>query len=109
MLVADGVAPGDDIYEVEEEDEPDHVSGEPRSRTVRLTLLDPSAPSRSLVRYLLAGIRGCRLVYGGYTEQLVPRPEEDQQSWDPEYDARVDVVFCEAVRARAAEDHARLM
>jgi hypothetical protein len=60
---------------------------------IRLTTIDPKRPARDLLEDLLAGIRGCQLLYEAQAT------EEDD----------ADTSFILAVRDRAAEDHDRLL
>lgn len=71
---------------------------------VRLTSLDPMRPARDLLEDLIAGISGCLEMY---REGLVP--DSDGEA-DDEYDFdAADTSFRAEVRARAAQDHARLI
>ncbi|MFG2045528.1 hypothetical protein [Dactylosporangium sp. NPDC048998] len=88
VLVADGElspqsAAVDDIID---------ATGEPFA-PIRLTTIDPKRPARDLLEDLLAGIRGCWLLY------------EAEATEDDDADTSFDL----AVRDRAAEDHDRLL
>jgi hypothetical protein len=65
----------------------------------RLTPLDPRRPSRDLLEDLLAGIRGCWLVY----PQCI-----DYDALGDADDGEIDDMFLAAVRARATEGQSRL-
>ncbi|MET7423642.1 hypothetical protein [Dactylosporangium sp. NPDC005555] len=69
------------------------------ARQVRLTLLDPQRPSRDLLEDLLAGIRGCWLVYPRYVDY------NDLSDVDG---SEIDDMFVAAVRARASQRQGRL-
>jgi hypothetical protein len=60
---------------------------------IRLTTIDPKRPARDLLEDLLAGIRGCRLLY-------------EAEAAD---DDDADTSFTIALRDRAAEEHDRLL
>ncbi|MEU7875166.1 hypothetical protein [Dactylosporangium sp. NPDC049140] len=88
MLVADGElspqsAAVDDIID---------ATGEPFA-PIRLTTIDPKRPARDLLEDLLAGIRGCWLLY------------EAEATEDDDADTSFDL----AVRDQAAADHDRLL
>ena len=86
MLVARGEVPPDNTAADMVIDE-DVQSDEP----ARLTLLDPQRPARDLLEDLLAGIRGCWLLY----ENEIGDDDDDDS-------------FHDAVREQAEADHDRL-
>ncbi|WP_433077776.1 hypothetical protein ACQP1P_35445 [Dactylosporangium sp. CA-052675] len=65
-------------------------AGANSGESIRLTPLDPQRPARDLLEDLLAGIRGCRLLYEAESD-------DDGDSFD------------QAVQERAAADHDRLL
>jgi hypothetical protein len=87
MTVARGEVPPDNTAADMVIDE-DADSDEP----ARLTLLDPQRPARDLLEDLLAGIRGCWLLY----ENEIADDDDDDS-------------FHDAVRERAQADHDRLL
>ncbi|MET7423627.1 hypothetical protein [Dactylosporangium sp. NPDC005555] len=69
---------------------------------MRLTPLDPQRPARDLLEDLLAGIRGCWLLYPRYLDGVQPHHDDELQGG-------IDAEFLDAVRTRAKADHARLL
>ncbi|WP_446219984.1 hypothetical protein [Micromonospora sp. IBHARD004] len=113
MAVAEGEAPDvDDIRDkLEEADEKAerYEGNDPEAdtelMTIRLTTLDPGRPARDMLEDLLAGIRGCWLVYQEYAER--PAGPEDDVSDDKLQD-EIDTAFRNEVRARAFAERRRL-
>lgn len=70
------------------------------AKQVRLTPLDPRRPAQDLLEDLLAGIRGCWLVY--------PQCVDYDDLGDVD-ESEIDDMFVAAVRARASQGQHRLM
>ena len=106
MLVAEGFEPRVAATALDDDEDRDADDG------VRLTPLDPSRPARDLLEDLLSGIYACRLLYteeadGGLGSSA--DADDDEDGREAGFDARVDEAFCDAVRARAAQDRGRLL
>ncbi|MEV4708775.1 hypothetical protein [Actinoplanes sp. NPDC049316] len=81
------------LAEYDTGDDNDDPDAEPTP--VRLTLLNPQRPALDLLRDLLTGIHGCRLVYEEYAHAGNT--------------VATDTQFCEAVREQARKHYIRLM
>jgi hypothetical protein len=81
----------------------------------RTTPLDPTRPAKDLLEDLLAGIRGCWLLYreyNGYESDGDFALIESEEDFEAEADAiteKVDGEFLEAVRAEAAANRGGLL
>jgi hypothetical protein len=77
--------------------------------------LDPTRPAKDLLEDLLAGIRGCWLLYreyNGYESDGDFALIESEEDFEAEADAiteKVDGEFLEAVRAEAAANRGGLL
>jgi hypothetical protein len=69
--------------------------------TVRVSALDPRRPARDLLEDLLAGIRGCQLLYTKYDTLNAATPDDDITE-------QAGSSFDQAVRERAAATQHRL-
>ncbi|MFI5496562.1 hypothetical protein [Actinoplanes sp. NPDC051859] len=94
MQVADGFAPDLGALLVHHGGRPEGEDG--TATPVRLTPLDPRRPAHDLLEDLLAGIEGCRTLYGEYIDD-----RDDQEA--------IDMQFCKAVRERASASRDQLM
>ncbi|MEV0569419.1 hypothetical protein [Dactylosporangium sp. NPDC050588] len=108
MRVAEGEMP--DLDEARDaiddaEQLADHDADGAEVMPVRLTPFDPQRPARDLLEDLLAGIRGCWLLY---TEHYILSTERADDASDEYRDDEIDTSFIQAVRKRASEDRKRL-
>ncbi|MEV0570324.1 hypothetical protein [Dactylosporangium sp. NPDC050588] len=104
MVIADGELPLDSAaaYAVIEADADSRTPGRPPApSTIRLTPLDPRRPARDLLEDLLAGIRGCWLLYNKYYES-------DAAEGADHVTADIGTAFRQAVRAQARAHQNRL-
>ncbi len=114
MAVAEGVVPDPDglrdkIEEDVEEYEDDDPDTAEEPTKIRLTTLDPQRPARDMLEDLLAGIRGCWLLYQEYVDIPGSGNEgEDRDLSDDDHDDQVDAAFRQAVRAQATAERYRL-
>jgi hypothetical protein len=81
----------------------------------RTTPLDPARPARDLLEDLLAGIRGCWLLWldhgdedDGAEDDAEMEDEPDEESDYEAEDERLTETFLDAVRVQAALDAGRL-
>jgi hypothetical protein len=104
MVIADGELPLDSAaaYAVIEADVDSGTPGRPAAPSmIRLTPLDPRRPARDLLEDLLAGIRGCRLLYNKYYES-------DSTEGVDHVSADISIALRKAVRAQAYAHQDRL-
>jgi hypothetical protein len=104
MVIADGELPLDSAaaYAIIEADADSGTPGRPPAPSaIRLTPLDPRRPARDLLEDLLAGIRGCRLLYNKYYES-------DSTEGVDHVSADISIAFRKAVRAQAYAHQDRL-
>ncbi|MFC4561327.1 hypothetical protein ACFO4E_05610 [Nocardiopsis mangrovi] len=88
--------------------------GEELLASIRATPLDPLRPSRDLLEDLVAGIGGCRALFGEYAYDELDCDDTDDDSAEAEGDgdeieAAVTDRFIELVRAEAEENRHRLL